>query len=747
MINDICIKSCNPYDEFGSNLSNCKKINFIYGANGSGKTTISEYLRIYPTYSDRYKYCHIKWDSKDNIPIYVYNRQFRQNNFKNEVGIPGVFTLGQDSIEDLEAIKKLKEDLIQKEEKYNRTKESIEKKEDEKIQLQKKFKEDAWQQIFKRNESDFSNAFDGFRGNKNKFIEELESLINNPKGELNERNNLLERSSMLFKRNPINVENLYVIPKDSLKGVKKIIEDSIWNQVIIGSNDVDISKLIKKLDNSSWVHKGIQYIEENSSVCPFCQKNTIDEVFRKELSIFFDNEYINKLEYMKRKKVELSEILNSILTELRNNLKMTESCDIAELNVDTYNAITGKIEAQLESATNKIENKIRTPEIKISIPELVESLNEISNLILGYNVKINNNNKLVKEVKKEYAKLVDDVWCYCINDSVSLIREYEKEMSSIKKALKGMGDRVNCTRNEIKKIKENINEKSNNLTSVQPAVDQINKTLVAYGFTNFKIEPYSEVEGEQLNKYRIVREDGTEATNTLSEGEATFITFLYFMQLSKGSTDKESVNEKKIIIIDDPISSLDGNILYLVSSMIKKLAIEIKNDNSDVKQLFIFTHNVYFHKEASFINGRTTEDKEVNFWIIRKNNGLSKIQNYGMVNPISSTYELLWKELRDDNNISIISMQNIMRRIIENYFKIIGKKRDDYILSKFITNEEKIVCESLLYWINDGSHTIYDDLHVDQYSDISDIFKRVFREVFVKTRHIEHYNMMMGISE
>lgn len=162
------------------------------------------------------------------------------------------------------------------------------------------------------------------------------------------------------------------------------------------------------------------------------------------------------------------------------------------------------------------------------------------------------------------------------------------------------------------------------------------------------------------------------------------------MQLTKESTNKEFVNKKKIIIMDDPISSLDSNILYLVSAMIKELIIEIKNGDSDVEQLFIFTHNVYFHKEASFINGRTMEDRDVNFWIVRKNNGISKIQSYEMVNPISSTYELLWKELREDKNISAVSMQNTMRRIIENYFKIIGKKRDDYILSKFKTKEEKM---------------------------------------------------------
>lgn len=747
MINEICIKSCTPYDDLGANISNCKKVNFIYGANGSGKTTISEYLRTYEIKSDRYKFCQIKWDSSEKTPIYVYNRQFLQNNFKNEVGIPGVFTLGEDSIEDIDAIKKLKEDLREKEGKYNKTKESIEKKNYEKKELEKNFMEDAWNQILKHNANDFSNAFEGFRGNKNKFIEELKRRIKNPNGELKERKNLIERSSVLFKRKPVIVKNLYEIPEDLLKNVKKISEDSIWNQVIFGSDGVEIAKLIKKMDNSSWVHKGMEYIEENSSVCPFCQQNTIDENFRNELNNFFNNEYVEKLNYMKLKKEELFNKVDSILNGLRNNSEMMASCNIVELNMNIYNTLIGKIEAQVESVNNKIEKKIKAPENKISFSELVESFNDINNLLFSYNAKIEKNNNLVIEYKKEYEKLVNDVWCYCIYDSENLINLYKKNMNSINKALIGMEKNLTNKSDEIKKIKKEITQKSNNLTSVQPAVDQINKTLVDYGFINFKIEPYSEVEGEQLNKYRIIRNDGTEANHTLSEGESTFITFLYFMQLTKGSTNKEFVNEKKIIVLDDPISSLDSNILYLVSAMIKELVIEMKNGNSYVEQLFIFTHNVYFHKEVSFINGRTKEDKDVNFWIVRKNNGISKIQSYDMVNPISSTYELLWKELREDKNISAVSMQNTMRRIIENYFKIIGKKQDDYIISKFKTKEEKNVCESLLYWINDGSHTIYDDLHIDMHSDISDIFKRIFRDIFDKTGHIEHYNMMMGISE
>lgn len=747
MIDSIYLKSCPPYNDSGTELKDCKKINFIYGANGSGKTTISEYLRTYLTDPERFCSCEINWESSGSFPIYVYNRRFRQLNFVREKGIPGVFTLGKDAIEDKLAIEQLKQDLTYIKENYDKTRESIKDKKNEKEKLEKEFKEEAWQQILKRHETDFSNAFEGFRGDKNKFINELERRIKKSKGKLVGRKQLLERSSTLFKRKPIRVDKFYELPEKSLEHIKKISGDPIWNQVIIGSEDVDVAKLIKKLDNSSWVHKGLEYVKEDSLLCPFCQKETIDDIFREELNSFFNQEYVEKLDYMKSRKMSLYNFMDPIINGLRTNLEKTEACNISELKIETYNALIGHIETQFESINNKIDDKIKEPENKIYFPELVETLSEINKLILFSNAKIKQNNDLVKEFDKEYIKLVDDVWSYCIKESEHLIKSYEEKINSVNKAIEGMEKKQEEKNEEIEEIKKEIAERSNDMTSVQPAVDQINNTLVAYGFTNFRIEPYSEVPGEQLNKYRIVRNDGSEATHTLSEGEETFITFLYFMQLTKGATDKALVNEKKIIVLDDPISSLDSNVLYLVSAMVKDLAKEIKSGKSDVEQIFIFTHNVYFHKEASFIDGRTQEDRDVNYWIVRKNNGLSKIQSYGKVNPISSTYELLWKELREDKDISAISLQNIMRRIIENYFKIMGKKPDDYILSKFESEEEKIVCKSLLYWINDGSHTIYDDLHIDQYTHISDIFRRVFKEIFNRTGHIEHYNMMMGLQD
>jgi wobble nucleotide-excising tRNase len=213
--------------------------------------------------------------------------------------------------------------------------------------------------------------------------------------------------------------------------------------------------------------------------------------------------------------------------------------------------------------------------------------------------------------------------------------------------------------------------------------------------------------------------------------------------LAKGSTKQETITEERILVIDDPISSLDSNILFVVSSLIKELIKTIKKNEGNIKQLILLTHNVYFHKEVSFIDGRTYENGETCYWIIRRNNNISEIEFFGMKNPIHSSYELLWQELKTKSN-SGITAQNIMRRIIESYFKILGKYGDDDLIKKFDDVQEQEICRSLICWINDGSHSIPEDLYVEHQETTINKYFEVFKNIFTKMGHEEHFNMMMN---
>nr|WP_321274459.1 AAA family ATPase [uncultured Vibrio sp.] len=102
MIRSLKLADVATYDTTGVHLSNLKKINFIYGANGCGKTTASSYLS-HPN-DEKYQHCKLIWDNERPLSTLVYNKEFREKNFGSS-DIAGVFTLGQATKEQLDDIK------------------------------------------------------------------------------------------------------------------------------------------------------------------------------------------------------------------------------------------------------------------------------------------------------------------------------------------------------------------------------------------------------------------------------------------------------------------------------------------------------------------------------------------------------------------------------------------------------------------------------------------------------------------
>ena len=115
-------------------------------------------------------------------------------------------------------------------------------------------------------------------------------------------------------------------------------------------------------------------------------------------------------------------------------------------------------------------------------------------------------------------------------------------------------------------LKEELEEEMR--FSVEPAVMKINNKLREIGFTGFSITRSS----RRAYSYTIVRKDGSNADGTLSEGEVTIITFLYFLQLLGPKVADNNPGHGKVVVIDDPISSLDYDAIELVSLLTNELA-------------------------------------------------------------------------------------------------------------------------------------------------------------------------------
>jgi wobble nucleotide-excising tRNase len=188
---------------------------------------------------------------------------------------------------------------------------------------------------------------------------------------------------------------------------------------------------------------------------------------------------------------------------------------------------------------------------------------------------------------------------------------------------------------------------------------------------------------------------------------------------------------------------MDSDVLFIVSSLIKSLFEPVRKNVGGIKQIFVLTHNVYFHKEVTYTSDRGDDSKagERTYWTIRKGLGGATIEHHKS-NPIKTSYDLLWEELRRPEK-SPLTVQNTMRRILENYFKILGRIDFDEICDQF-DGQQKAMCRSLFAWVNDGSHFSHDDAFYTFDQASIDIYMEIFKQVFVKCNQQAHYDMMMA---
>ena len=564
---------------------------------------------------------------------------------------------------------------------------------------------------------------------KNKLLQEAE----NNNAQLETLENLKEKSETIFGEQPQRIDPISQISFDK---VLEIETNDIWKKIIVGKADVDIAKLIQRLNINDWVNQGRDYIQDDT--CPFCQQKTIDEDFKKQIESFFDETYLSDIKRLKELKQEYNTLTQNIINQLNTIETNQKAFGNTKLDIDKFSAYLKTLTSQNTTNNELLNNKIKEPSRSIELLSIKEQADLITELIDQANAEIKKHNDIVANFATEKSNLIKAIWKYLIEDYKTDITTFNGKKSGLEKGIENLEKQRKEKLDEYDKLDVEIKNLNKNVTSIQPTIDEINRILKSYGFLNFEIVP-----AQEEGFYQIQREDGTIAETTLSEGEITFITFLYYLQLTKGGISEDEVNNERVLVIDDPISSLDSNVLFVVSTLIKDIIKNIKADIGNVRQLILLTHNVYFHKEVSFIDGRTNKDNKTNFWILRKNDKVTSLQSFAMENPIQSSYELLWQELKSDGVKSSLTIQNIMRRIIENYFKLLGKYGDDDLILKFETKEEQEICRSLISWINDGSHSINDDLFVELQDRTVEAYKKVFKDIFVLTDHVGHYNMMM----
>ena len=732
MIETITIADIATFGGTPEALSGLSYFNFLFGSNGTGKTTVSRVIAdegSFPT-------CNVTWKGGTKLLPMVYNHDFVERNFNQSAELKGVFTLGEKQVDSLAKIATAKVELDTLTKKIETLTHGLQGedgtggKKGELATLEARMKDSCWAQK-QKHDAKLQGAFEGYRGSSEKFKDKVvqERAVNT--ATLVTLAELEKKAESVFGPTPT-IEQ--AVP--SVETAKLVAHETnpILKKRVIGKEDVDIAAMIKKLGNSDWVREGRAFYDANENVCPFCQQST-NEAFAQSLNEYFDETFLTDGKAIE----DLATNYSTDSVRLQQQIASIIAAPSKFLDIEKLKAEKELLDSKVTINIQRLAGKKKEASQVVELESVSNVVAAIKALIDATNALVAEHNTMVANLSQERSTLIAQVWKYVLEEIKADLTAYKTTRDGLDKAITAMNGQVATAKTDKEKKAAELRELEKQTTSVQPTIDAINALLSSFGFQGFLLAKTA-----SGTSYKLVRSNGSDAKATLSEGEKTFVTFLYFYHLLKGSDSESGMTTDRVVVFDDPVSSLDSDILFIVGSLIKGLFDEVRAGTGHIKQIFVLTHNVYFHKEVAYNPKRKdVAMNEETFWIVRKPGLVSKLDKHP-ANPIKTSYELLWSEVRKPDR-SLLTIQNTLRRILENYFKILGGVDPDTICAMF-EGKEKLICKSLFMWVNDGSHYAHDDLYVSIDEAMVDTYLRVFRAAFDKSGHLAHYKMMIGDS-
>lgn len=409
-----------------------------------------------------------------------------------------------------------------------------------------------------------------------------------------------------------NLSNVSVtLTMTSLETYQALFDFDLQEKAKIEAEQILIEKI--KI-NKSFFDTGIEMRKTYHNQCPFCQSTTEEDGIKKMIDLYnqiYDTTYRTQVEqFGKDKKTLLDELLqltqslasfdlNSVFLELKRLDQNYKIPNIYAVDYEkTHKKPAVKAIEELHEKISKLvkPNKENIQELYVkaqaefkalesffkTLGDFVDQQNSLITKFKTDNTdeklqsRIATNSKRIESINKELS---------IINGDKITNQKKKEEKQIILKALSVMAiGAKNKYDIALKKYEEYCSKEA-----FSGLLSKIQKYFENFNFS-FKLELKTEPTGNKTEfpfAFRVLDFDGNERDfkEGLSEGEIQVLSLCFFFAFLDIQKDKD----QKILVFDDPITSLDNSNL---SCLVDLLAEEQKS----FSQTLIFTHHRTFFK-------------------------------------------------------------------------------------------------------------------------------------------------------
>ena len=432
--------------------------------------------------------------------------------------------------------------------------------------------------------------------------------------------------------------------------LKIVLESKFWDNLEEFQNkkfdDIEIPSSII----INWLSDGIR-IHANKDKCQFCGapidyekiKEKVDAYttnIKFEVEIFFNEQVVLLTDYLKDLKL-LMENENKYMVLLGE--KISENLELIKDTIPFLEKTKDIFTYNTKNITSL--HKINIEEFKEKINLINENIDKINNI--RTNIITNENSKLEK-----LGTIVKGAIYLEITDS-TFINEGRKELLLNNQYIFDSERKNRELSEEIRKLKS-----SKEVTS--DFMQLVNETLKDLGITLIL-----EIDNQDYILKTTLSTNEQLTIDDISEGEKNLLSLLFFYYEMFEDRNQQIVkNNIRLIILDDPISSMDDSNRFYVLEIVQSLM------ELNVEQVFVLTH--VWDDFSQLIYGKKSFEPDSPYASYE----IKKEQNSYLINNISkgSPYKHMFKEVYDlsqktelSNDCDYYHMPNVIRKVFEDF--------------------------------------------------------------------------------